>query len=396
MRAATAGIASLALLACTALSSPSLDPDSEGGSGGEPSANGGSAGAAGAAEAGAAGSAGSGGSDSSGGSAGASGAGGTTGLPEFPWQPSARSGIPSAPRSNVARPTGSPGNLRVLDWAGFRGAMSYTFDDGNSSQITHYDDLNALRVRFSFYLVSSWAGASDPVWARALADGHEIGNHTASHLEQGSALAADTDTGEAFIENALGSVVYTMAAPYGAATYAEIASTRYLINRGAADGLMAPSDETDPFNLHCFLPPADAALTLLDTKVDLARAAGAWQIQLVHGFSDGSDGAFQPIGFDTFVSSVQRAKALGDMWLDSVVNIGAYWVAQKRLAAVTPSTEGDVMLWTWTLPENFPPGKYLRVVVDGGTPSQGGVPLIWDPHGYYEIALDAGSLSLAP
>jgi hypothetical protein len=35
-------------------------------------------------------------------------------------------------------------------------------------------------------------------------------------------------------------------------------------------------------------------------------------------------------------------------------------------------------------------------VVDGGTSSQNGAALEWDEHGYYEIALDAGSLSWAP
>ena len=38
----------------------------------------------------------------------------------------------------------------------------------------------------------------------------------------------------------------------------------------------------------------------------------------------------------------------------------------------------------------------MRVKVDGGTPSQRGTPLIWDSHPYYEIALDAGSVTLSP
>jgi hypothetical protein len=48
------------------------------------------------------------------------------------------------------------------------------------------------------------------------------------------------------------------------------------------------------------------------------------------------------------------------------------------------------------LPAHFPPGKYLRVNVTGGTLTQKGAPLPWDPHGYYEVALDAGALTLAP
>jgi hypothetical protein len=63
---------------------------------------------------------------------------------------------------------------------------------------------------------------------------------------------------------------------------------------------------------------------------------------------------------------------------------------------VTPTTSGSDTTWTWTLPAHFPPGRYLRVKVDGGTLKQGGGALTWDDHGYYEIALDAGSVTLSP
>jgi hypothetical protein len=36
----------------------------------------------------------------------------------------------------------------------------------------------------------------------------------------------------------------------------------------------------------------------------------------------------------------------------------------------------------------------VRVRVDGGTLTQRGQRLIWDEHGYYEVALDRGSLTL--
>jgi hypothetical protein len=57
---------------------------------------------------------------------------------------------------------------------------------------------------------------------------------------------------------------------------------------------------------------------------------------------------------------------------------------------------GSDKTWTWKLPANFPPGKFLRVTVPGGTLKQNGATLPWDPHGYYEIALDAGSVTVSP
>ncbi|XYI04306.1 hypothetical protein ACMHYB_07005 [Sorangium sp. So ce1128] len=70
--------------------------------------------------------------------------------------------------------------------------------------------------------------------------------------------------------------------------------------------------------------------------------------------------------------------------------------AQKALSSVTPTTSGSDRTWRWTLPAHFPPGKYLRVKVDGGTLKQGGRTLQWNDHGYYEIALDEGSVTLSP
>jgi hypothetical protein len=89
-------------------------------------------------------------------------------------------------------------------------------------------------------------------------------------------------------------------------------------------------------------------------------------------------------------------RGLRDVWMGTVANVAAYWRAQKLLSGTAPATSGTTTTWTWTLPPQFPHGKYLRVRVDGGTLAQGGRPLPWDEHGYYEVALDAGALSLSP
>lgn len=309
------------------------------------------------------------------------------------------SGLPVPPGdANVPKPSGAPGGLKVLDWAGFTSAVSYSFDDNNSSQINNYDRLNALGVRFTFYTWTGRAEANNPVWKRAQMDGHEIGNHTQDHGTTN--IGPSTDAAQQWIKQQFGIDAYTMAAPYGDTAYVNIARSRFLINRGVSNSVIAPNSNTDPFNLPTYIPDTGASAQAMDQQVASARQAKGWRTFCIHGFTGGNDGAYQPIPLESFITHVQNTKNLKDVWIDSVVNVGAYWRGQK---AVTDAVNGGGCTksgadttCTWKLPDHFPPGKYLRVTVTGGTPKQNGVPLRWDPHGYYEMALDAGSITISP
>ena len=399
--AVTAAAVILGHLAC---SSPSTDPiqgnggglpggtggtNDGGGSGGGSNASSGNGGGAGAPVSPAGGAAGSNGGGAGG---GVSGSGGNGGAPT-----AAVSELPPVGEGGVPRPAGAAGNFEVLDWAGFQAAVSYTFDDSNSSQIQNYAALQALGVPFTFYLqTGKVADSSNPIWGQAVLDGHELGNHTQSHLSTGATIGADTDAATAFIESNFGVTVYTMAAPNGSGDYADIARTRFLINRGVNDQQIAPNGPTDPFNLSCYIPPPNTLATTFNAKVDAVRTAGNWQVMLVHGFTGGSDGAYQPVALAEFLAGVEYAKGLEDVWIDTLVDVAAYWIAQKLITAATPTTADGATTWTWTLPAHFPPGEFVRVTVDGGTLTQAGAELPWDDHGYYEVSLDVGSVTLSP
>jgi peptidoglycan/xylan/chitin deacetylase (PgdA/CDA1 family) len=294
----------------------------------------------------------------------------------------------------VPQPSGTPGNLKVLDWAGFKAAVSFTFDDTNSSQIAHYDELQALGARYTFYLITGKSEINDPAWVRAIEDGHELGNHTQSHRM--AATEDDIDAASDVIASKFGAITWTMASPYGDASYVPLAKPRFLLNRGVSNGLIGPSDNSDPFNTPCFIPAEGAPASAINAQVDSARSAGKWRIVLVHGFTGGTDGAYQPVDIAEFAESVTYAQSLGDVWIDTMASIGAYWRGQKAFSEAGHAQKGDVESWHWTLPPHFPKGRTLRVTVDGGSLSQGGPPLVWDEHGFYEVDLDAGVLTLSP
>jgi hypothetical protein len=194
-----------------------------------------------------------------------------------------------------------------------------------------------------------------------------------------------------------GVTAFTMAAPNGSTgNYTNVAQGMFIIDRGVSDSLIGPDANVDLLNLPSYIPPTGAGTSQLNPKVDAAQSQGSWLTMCIHGFQGGSDGAYQPIDLGGFVQHVEYVKEKGDVWVGSMLDVGAYFIGRKAVAGGSPAMQGDDQVWTWTLPDVFPPGQYVRVTVAGGTPSQDGVPLPWNEHGFYEVALDAGSLTLAP
>ncbi len=343
-----------------------------------------------------AGGAGTGGTPATAGAGGSVVAAGAAGV----GSPPGASGLPVAPGAgDVAKPTGAGSTITVVNWAGFKGAVTYSFDDDNDSQISNYSKLQAVGGQYTFFMWTGKSQAMNAIWKTALTDGHEIGNHTKSHDSNAGCTTADINAATDFIQTNLKVKPLTMAAPNGSACFQPLSKPLFFINRGVSPASpVMPNGNSDPSNLNCYIPATGQMATGsngFNSNVDAGRSAGGWVIYVVHGFT-GDGSAYQPVGIDQMVAAITYTKSLGDMWIGSMVNVGSYWLGQKAFMAATTATSGTDKTWTWTLPQLFPTGKYLRVKTDGGTLKQGGTALTWDPHGYYEIALDAGSVTLSP
>jgi len=285
---------------------------------------------------------------------------------------------PSA--TGKTQPAGVAGGMKVLDWAGFSSAISYTFDDANSSQISNYAAMKSAGGHYTFYLITSKTEASSSTYKTALADGNEIGNHTVSHDDCTDSSNADVTGAQTFIKNTFGVTAYAFAAPDGSSN-CDVARVQnvFLTDRSVAGGSTISAGDTSKFTwLPADIPDTDGS--------GMGPTAGKWRVLCIHGFQGGSDGAYHAIPLSAFTSAVQSAVS-GGSWVETVSNIAAYNWGQKAIGTNTTSA-------TWTLPSVFPPNMCVRITTTGGTVTQKGAEVPWDSHGYYQISLDAGEVTI--
>lgn len=135
---------------------------------------------------------------------------------QAPKDSSVKPYVPTKPFKPVA-----PG-IRVSSVSVPGNYVAITFDDGPSSSLTPkvLDILKRHGARATFFVLGENAARNPSILARAAAEGHEIGNHTYSHIKMsGSAqetVCSEIEKTSANIQKATGSLPKVMRPPYGA------------------------------------------------------------------------------------------------------------------------------------------------------------------------------------
>jgi peptidoglycan-N-acetylglucosamine deacetylase len=250
-----------------------------------------------------------------------------------------------------ARPHQTP-ESRPFQWPqGKRAAVSLSFDDARVSQVdTGLALLNEHHVKVTFFVQAENISHRLEGWKKAVADGHEIGNHSVTHpctgnyafsrhnaLEDYSLqrMAAQLDEANAEIQRLLGVKPTTFAYPCGqkfvgrgvdVKSYVPLVAERFLVGRGYLDE--SPNDPA-----FCDLAQAmgtpfdDLDFEQMKKVVDEAAKNGRWVIFVGHEIGQRGYQVTDTAALAALCDYL-RNPASG-VWLSTVGEIGEY-VRQQR------------------------------------------------------------------
>ena len=230
--------------------------------------------------------------------------------------------------------------------AGKQVAISLTFDDARLSQVdSGIPLLNRYDVNATFYISPGNALLRLEAWKGAVAEGHEIGNHSVNHPCSGNfdwsrakaledytleRMAAELDSAARFIRNRLGVETRSFAYPcgqtfvgsgIGTQSYVPLVASMFETGRGWLGE--APNDPV-------FFNKSQLTAIELDGKtfdevkkiIEAARAGGKWIV--FAGHETGSAGRQT-----TLLSTIEElcryaSDPSSGIWIDNVHNVYSY------------------------------------------------------------------------
>src|SRR5437879_6558466 len=229
---------------------------------------------------------------------------------------------------------------------GRRAAVSLSFDDARVSQIdTGLALLKRQLVKVTFFVQAEQVRKRLDGWKKAVADGHEIGNHSNTHpctanysfsrlnaLEDYTLemMATQLDGANAEIQDLLGVKPRTFAYPCGQKfvgrglderSYVPLVAERFLVGRGYLDE-SANNPAFCDLSRAMGTPFDDMEFAQMKKLVDEAAADGRWVIFVGHEIGERH---FQTTDVNALKSLCEYLKdPTNGFWLGTVREIGTY------------------------------------------------------------------------
>ena len=232
-----------------------------------------------------------------------------------------------------------------------RAAISLSFDDARLSQADRgLPILDTYGVKATFYVSLRSLQQRLPTWKKAVANGHEIGNHTLTHPCSGNfgfsrdralenytlkKMKRELNESNAAIEHLLGVTPGTFAYPCGqkfvgrgptVKSYIPLVARKFIAGRGAYNEIA-----NDP--AFCDMAQVTGLeLDGLDFKqvkklIDVAAADGRWLIFFAHEIGEPARQTVTPSTLEALCRYAQDPD--NELWIDTVQAIGEYILKQR-------------------------------------------------------------------
>ncbi|HEV8245163.1 MAG TPA: polysaccharide deacetylase family protein [Polyangiaceae bacterium] len=305
-------------------------------------------------------------------------------------------GACAAPSAAVTTP-----NRTVKNWNGHKGAVSFTIDDAYGSALdVVVPALKQRNIVGTFYVICNNVASRVADWKAAAMAGNEVTNHTMSHAPASNGNLAELTDCDAYIKTNLGVTSNSFAYPLSnvADPYKSYTTANYIGGRGgstAPPALVRMTDNPDWSNISADYTGGGEYGTLakdaINSGIDASVSQDAWYVITTHSILPENN--FAGIPAADYEAELDHAIASG-AWIGTFAQVAAYARAQKTLTA---AVMGGGTTWTWTAAAGTPDGTTLRVVIDGGSLTQGGTALQWNcDGGYYPVDVKTGELTWSP
>ena len=295
------------------------------------------------------------------------------------------------------------GPITTVPWNGHKGAATFTFDDGLSSQtknLTFLDNIPDAKVTF-FVCTGTMGFSNDSKPHLSYAEkGHEIGNHTVNHQNlTGNGVNYSSEISNAASTlRGMGLEATAMATPNCAQNtdVKNAINQEHFISRSCGGAGMTKWDsEPDWMEVSSNIwPDNGGSVANFKGSLDQAATNGQWQVQLFHG-----------VGGDWYIISPEDIKTLieyaveKDLWVGTFSAVGAYLRAHFTIDKATATNTSTGFKVSWTSPHaHMPKSVPLRVKiqgVEGQTVSQKGKEVKPNSDGTYTIEFMALELEVS-
>ena len=260
------------------------------------------------------------------------------------------------------------GPITTVPWNGHPGAVSFTFDDSEISQLNNLGDYFEKNqdIKVTFFMTGGMNAGNQSKYFPMAEKGHEIGNHSKTHsdLTKSNNLKSEITDYKYDLEQRSKAEVVAFATPYcyyNDAVEAEIAKA-HIVNRNCQGATKYKWDEEpiwERISSDCYQGNTQQS----KGNMSEAKQKNAWTVQLNHGV----DGAGFGYGItpSDMISIMDEAKAQG-LWRAPMGRVAAYYRAHFVIDKATSTNIDGGFKVTWTSPHSaMPKSVPLRVKIEG-------------------------------